>query len=102
MKQYPCLFNFTHVWKNFYLMHVWMIPFLVLGAGLFLGMLTFGVMMQVNDAFSRVNNTMGQFIQNWQIITEVRSIYRRLGEFEHKLTTPQMMEEGGISFVDLP
>ena len=51
--------------------------FLVLGAGLFVGLLTFGVMMQVNDAFTRVNNTVSQFIQNWQIITEVRSIYRR-------------------------
>jgi peptide/bleomycin uptake transporter len=72
-----------------------MVPFLVLSSGLFLGLITFGVLMQVNDAFSRVNNTVAQFIQNWQIITEVRSIYWRLGEFEQKLTAPtQMTEEG--------
>jgi peptide/bleomycin uptake transporter len=73
-----------------------MVPFLVLGSGLFVGLITFGVMMQVNDAFTRVNNTVAQFIQNWQIITEVRSIYRRLGEFEQQLTAPQhVTEEGG-------
>jgi peptide/bleomycin uptake transporter len=49
--------------------------------------------MQVNDAFTRVNNTVSQFIQNWQIITEVRSIYRRLGEFEHHLKEPQPQQE---------
>ena len=90
--RYNALFD---VWKHFYLIHVWMVPFLVLGAGLFVGLLTFGVMMQVNDAFTRVNNTVSQFIQNWQIITEVRSIYRRLGEFEHHLQDlqPQQKEE---------
>ena len=74
-------------------MHVWMVPFLVLASGLFVGLLTFGVMMQVNDAFTRVNNTVAHFIQNWQIITEVRSIYRRLGEFEHHLQDLQPPQE---------
>jgi peptide/bleomycin uptake transporter len=72
-----------------------MVPFLVLAAGLFLGLITFGVMMQVNDAFTRVNNTVSQFIQNWQIITEVRSIYWRLGEFEQQLTAPHHVTEEG-------
>src|SRR4029434_4853556 len=83
---YNALFD---LWKHFYLIHVWMVPFLVLASGLFMGLITFGVMMQVNDAFTRVNNTVSQFIQNWQIITEVRSIYRRLGEFEHHLQDPK-------------
>ena len=90
MYRYNALFD---VWKHFYLIHVWMVPFLVLGSGLFVGLLTFGVMMQVNDAFTRVNNTVSQFIQNWQIITEVRSIYRRLGEFEHHLQDLQPQQE---------
>src|SRR4029434_8953197 len=90
---YNALFD---LWKHFYLINVWMVPFLVLGSGLFVGLITFGVMMQVTDAFTRVNNTVSQFIQNWQIITEVRSIYRRLGEFEQQLTAPQQVtEEGG-------
>jgi peptide/bleomycin uptake transporter len=80
-----------------------MVPFLVLASGLFMGLITFGVMMQVNDAFTRVNNTVSQFIQNWQIITEVRSIYWRLGEFEQQLTAPQhVTEEGEKAIDDLP
>jgi peptide/bleomycin uptake transporter len=76
------------IWKNTYLMFIWMVPFAVLASGLAVGLITFGIMMQVNDAFTRLNNTIAQFIQNWQIITEVRSIYRRLGEFEQQLTDP--------------
>ena len=60
-----------------------------------MGMITFGVMMQVNDAFTRVNNTVSQFIQNWQVITEMRSIYRRLGEFQQQQTAPQQVTEEG-------
>jgi peptide/bleomycin uptake transporter len=86
---------FFDIWKHFYLTNVWMVPFLVLASGLFMGMITFGVMMQVNDAFTRVNNTVSQFIQNWQIITEMRSIYRRLGEFQQQLTAPQQVTEEG-------
>jgi len=89
---YNALFD---LWKHFYLINVWMVPFLVLGSGLFVGLITFGVMMQVTDAFTRVNNTVSQFIQNWQIITEVRSIYRRLGEFQQELTAPRLVKEEG-------
>jgi peptide/bleomycin uptake transporter len=81
------------IWKNSYLTYIWTVPFVVLASGLAGGMLTFGVMMQVNDAFSRVNNTIAQFIQNWQIITEMRSIYWRLHEFEHNLKEPQQMKD---------
>src|SRR5262245_28953843 len=88
--RYNALFD---VWKHCYLLHVWMVPFLVLGSGLFGGLLIFGVMMQVNDAFTRLNNTVSPFIQNCQIITEVRSIYRRLSEFEHHLQDPQLQQE---------
>ena len=50
-------------------------------------------MMQITDAFTRVNNTVSQFIQNWQIITEVRSINRRLGEFEQQLGAPKQEKD---------
>ena len=94
---YNALFD---LWKHFYLIHVWMVPFLVLASGLFMGLITFGVMMQVNDAFTRVDNTVSHFIQNWQIITEVRSIYWRLGEFEQQLTAPEQVTEGGEKAID--
>ena len=77
------------LWKYAYAHTVWMVPFLALSSGLFYSLLTFGVMMQVVDAFSRVNNSLGQFIDNWQMITEVRSIWRRLREFERNLVKHQ-------------
>jgi peptide/bleomycin uptake transporter len=81
------------LWKYAYAHTVWMVPFLVLSSGLFYSLLTFGVMMQVVDAFSRVNNSLGQFIHNWQMITEVRSIWRRLREFERNLVTYQATDQ---------
>jgi peptide/bleomycin uptake transporter len=80
------------LWKYAYSHTVWIVPFLALSSGLFYGLLTFGVMMQVVDAFSRVNNSLGQFIHNWGMITEVRSICRRLREFKHNLDTYQAMD----------
>jgi peptide/bleomycin uptake transporter len=81
------------LWKYAYAHTVWMVPFLVLSSGLFYSLLTFGVMMQVVDAFSRVNNSLGQFIHNWQMITEVRSIWRRLREFERNLVNHQATDK---------
>jgi ABC-type uncharacterized transport system fused permease/ATPase subunit len=40
-----------------------------------------------------VNNSLGQFIHNWQMITEVRSIWRRLREFERNLVTYQATDK---------
>ena len=89
---YNALFD---LWKHFYLTNVWMVPFLVLGSGLFVGLLTFGVMMQVNDAFTRVNNTVAQFIQNWQIITEVREYLPASGGSTASVRPQSVTDAGG-------
>jgi peptide/bleomycin uptake transporter len=81
------------LWKYAYSHTVWIVPFLALSSGLFYGLLTFGVMMQVVDAFSRVNNSLGQFIHNWGMITEVRSICRRLREFQRNLAAHQATDK---------
>ena len=61
------------------------VPYLVMGPGLFTGMLTLGVMVQVSNAFSRVHGGFSLFLHNWTTITELRSIWRRLHEFEANL-----------------
>jgi peptide/bleomycin uptake transporter len=61
------------------------VPYLVMGPGLFTGMLTLGVMVQVSNAFSRVHGGFSLFLQNWTTITELRSIWKRLHEFEANL-----------------
>ena len=61
------------------------VPYLVMGPGLFTGMLTLGVMVQVSNAFSKVHGGFSLFLHNWTTITELRSIWKRLHEFEANL-----------------
>jgi peptide/bleomycin uptake transporter len=61
------------------------VPYLAMGPGLFTGALTLGVMVQVSNAFSRVHGGFSLFLHNWTTITELRSIWKRLHEFEHNL-----------------
>jgi len=60
-------------------------PYLIMGPGLFTGLITLGVMVQVSNAFSRVHGGFALFLHNWTTITELRSIYKRLSEFEKNL-----------------
>jgi len=42
-------------------------------------------MVQVSNAFSRVHGGFALFLHNWTTITELRSIWKRLHEFEDNL-----------------
>ena len=44
-----------------------------------------GVMMQVGNAFQKVHGGFALFLHNWTTITELRSIWKRLKEFEMNL-----------------
>ena len=52
---------------------------------LFTGLITLGVLVQVSNAFARVHGGFALFLHNWTTITELRSIYKRLSEFEYNL-----------------
>ena len=58
------------------------VPYLVMAPGLFTGAITLGFVIQVSNAFARVHGSFSLFTQNWTTITELRSIYKRLNEFE--------------------
>ena len=58
------------------------VPYLLMGPGLFTGAMTLGVLIQTSSAFREVQSSFSLFLQNWTRITELRSIYRRLSEFE--------------------
>ena len=53
-----------------------------MGPGLFTGAMTLGILIQTSSAFREVQGSFSLFLQNWTRITELRSIYRRLSEFE--------------------
>ena len=61
------------------------VPYLLMGPGLFTGAMTLGVLIQTSSAFREVQSSFSLFLQNWTRITELRSIYKRLSEFEHAI-----------------
>ena len=63
-----------------------------MGPGLFTGAMTLGILIQTSSAFREVQGSFSLFIQNWTRITELRSIYRRLTEFEKAIGYKQSKE----------
>ena len=61
------------------------VPYIVMGPGLFTGAMTLGVLIQTSSAFREVQGSFSLFMQNWTRITELRSIYKRLTEFERAI-----------------
>ena len=61
------------------------VPYIIMAPGLFTGAMTLGILMQTTSAFREVQSSFSLFLQNWTRITELRSIYRRLMEFENSI-----------------
>ena len=77
-------------WMHTYDQFMIIAPYLIMGPGLFTGLITLGVMVQVSNAFSRVHGGFALFLHNWTTITELRSIWKRLNEFERNLEMYRM------------
>ncbi len=75
-------YGYFDVWLNFYEQLMVVVPFLIIGPSLFSGVITLGVMMQVSNSFDKVRESLSVFTSNWTTVTELRSIYKRLKEFE--------------------
>ncbi|MFW2367632.1 MAG: putative transporter [Desulforhopalus sp.] len=75
-------YGYFDIWVNFFEQLMVIVPYLIMGPGLFTGVITLGVLVQVSNAFSKVRESFSIFIANWTTITELRSIHKRLKEFE--------------------
>lgn len=75
-------YGYFDIWVNFFEQLMVIVPYLIMGPGLFTGLITLGVLVQVSNAFSKVRESFSIFIANWTTITELRSIHKRLKEFE--------------------
>ena len=53
-----------------------------MGPGLFTGAYTLGVMMKAVNAFGEIKDAFNVFLYNWIQINRLRSIHKRLSEFE--------------------
>ncbi|WP_085902320.1 putative transporter [Kiloniella majae] len=78
-------YGYFDLWLNIYDQFMVIVPYLIMGPGLFTGLITLGTMVQISNAFQKVHGGFALFLHNWTTITELRSIYRRLHEFEHNL-----------------
>lgn len=87
-KNYKRLFlhyGYFDGWSNLYNQAMVIVPFCIIAPNFFAGVVTLGIVMQVANTFSQVNDSCSLFINNWTTITELRSIQLRLKEFENKL-----------------
>jgi len=86
---YQRLFNhygYVDVWVNSYDQFMVIVPYLLVGPGLFTKLITLGVVVQVSNAFRKVHEGFGVFLYQFTSITELRSIWKRLKEFESNLS----------------
>jgi len=78
-------YGYFDIWVNSFEQLMIIVPYLIMGPGLFTGLITLGVLVQVSNAFSKVRESFSIFISNWTTITELRSIHKRLTEFEENI-----------------
>jgi peptide/bleomycin uptake transporter len=75
-------YGYFDIWVNFFEQLMIIVPYLIMAPGLFTRIITLGVLVQVSNAFSKVRESFSIFIANWTTVTELRSIHKRLREFE--------------------
>ena len=78
-------YGYFDLWSIWYRQLFVIVPFLIMAPGLFTAAYTLGIMMQVVNAFGEVKDAFSVFLYNWTRITELRSIYKRLTEFEKSI-----------------
>ena len=84
-------YTYFNLWSNLYGQTMIIFPYLLMGPSLFTGIITLGVIQQVGNSFGEVNNSFSYLIDRWTDVTELRSIYRRLTEFEKPCTLNQQL-----------
>ena len=78
-------YGYFNIWLISFSQILVIVPYILMGNGLFTGLITLGILVQVSNAFSQVRDSFSVFINNWTTITELRSIHRRLKEFEENI-----------------
>ncbi len=78
-------YGYFDIWRYMFGQSMVIIPLIAMGPSVLAGAITLGVMMQVVNAFSQVRGSLAVFMNNWTVITELRSIYKRLKEFEKNI-----------------
>jgi peptide/bleomycin uptake transporter len=83
-------YGYFNVWANMFSQAMVVVPYLIMGPSLFAGIITLGVLTQVGNAFDKVQGSFSVLIDNWVTVNELRSIHKRLREFEKNLKQYKM------------
>ena len=78
-------YGYFDLWLILYNQSMVIVPYIIMGPGLFTGAMTLGILIQTSSAFREVQSSFSLFMQNWTRITELRSIFKRLNEFERAI-----------------
>lgn len=78
-------YGYFDIWRTLFNQFMVIVPYIIMGPGLFSGLITLGILVKVSNSFEQVRNSFSLFINNWTTVTELRSIHMRLCEFEKNL-----------------
>ena len=78
-------YGYFDLWSILYRQLFIIVPFVIMGPGLFTGAYTLGVMMKAVNAFGEIKDAFNVFLYNWLQINRLRSIHKRLSEFERAI-----------------
>ena len=88
-------YGYFDIWRGLFSQSMVIIPYIIMGHGLFSGLIMLGVLQKVANSFDQVRACFSLFINNWTTITELRSIWMRLKEFQINLDKFQTKEGAG-------
>lgn len=78
-------YTYFDLWLNLYNQVMILVPYLLMAPSLFSGTVMLGALTQTGNAFGKVQQSFSIITDNWTTVTELRSIHKRLKEFEYKL-----------------
>ena len=78
-------YTYFNIWKNLYYQFNIILPYLLMGPSLFAGLISLGVIVQTGNAFAKVHEAASILLERWTEVTELRSVIKRLREFEKVL-----------------
>lgn len=94
-------FNYNKLFMHYGYFDLWMfsydqfmviVPYLIAGPALFSTAITLGIVVRIADAFDQVHRSFSLIMHNWTTVTELRSIHKRLSEFQDNLDKYQVEE----------
>lgn len=96
-KNYFKLFNkhkYYSFWEKTYYQAGIILPYVVVAPQFFNGVMSLGVVVMVSNAFLKIHESLSFFTKNWLMITQMRSVVKRLGEFHDRIVDEKRARKG--------